>query len=80
MILRRFRTSQDRAFARAAVVEPRPLTLLFGCDSAGKSALRRCLPLVAEPITSESGPLALDGAAARGGSFFELRMSTSLAS
>jgi hypothetical protein len=72
MILRRLRTSQYRAFAREAVVELRPLTLLFGYNSAGKSALLRALPLVAESITGASGPLALDGAA-RGSSFLDVR-------
>lgn len=59
-----------RAFLDEERIELRPLTLLFGYNSAGKSSVLRLLPILA--ASSESGqsePLALDSAAGRGASF-----------
>jgi hypothetical protein len=51
----------------------RPLTLLFGYNSAGKSALLRGLPLIAASLrTQDRAPLALGCPAARDASFSDL--------
>lgn len=73
MILSGVRLRNYRAFVREVSISLRPLTLLFGYNSAGKSALLRALPLIAESIRSSSGPLALDKLAARGSTFREVR-------
>lgn len=73
MILRSVRLGDYRAFVREVSVSLRPLTLIFGYNSAGKSALLRALPLIAESIRSEIGPLALDRPVARGCTFKEVR-------
>ena len=62
-----------RAFVDEARIELRPLTLLFGYNSAGKSSILRLLPILAassDPAQSE--PLALDSTAARDASFKDL--------
>lgn len=62
-----------RAFADEARVELRPLTLLFGYNSAGKSSILRLLPILATSSESgQAGPIALDSPAARGSSFKDL--------
>lgn len=73
MSVRCVRLQSYRAFVREVAVSLRPLTLLFGYNSAGKSAILRALPLIAESIRSSSGPLALDGRAAQESTFRELR-------
>lgn len=73
MRLASFSVHNYRAFADSTAIELRPLTLLFGYNSAGKSALLRWLPIVAastEPDATTA--LALDSAAARGATFDEL--------
>jgi hypothetical protein len=70
MILRGFRLRNYRAFVREVSVPLRPLTLLFGFNSAGKSAVLRALPLIAESIRGTGGPLALGGKAVAGSNFF----------
>jgi hypothetical protein len=63
-----------RSFAGEHRVELRPLTLLFGDNSAGKSALARALPLLADAAGPYSkGPLPLDSAALGGSGFRDLR-------
>src|SRR5262245_32693289 len=62
-----------RSFVDATSIELRPLTLLFGYNSAGKSAALRVLPLVAASTEPKQvAPLALDTDAARGASFKDL--------
>lgn len=63
-----------RSFARSTRVEFRPLTLVFGRNSAGKSALLRALPLLAASFEANRvlNPLALESEAARGASFRDL--------
>src|SRR5262249_27094883 len=55
----------------------RPLTVLFGKNSAGKSALLRAVPLVgascAGAAANRTGPLALEHAAAMGARYTDLR-------
>ncbi len=63
-----------RSFADATRLELRPVTLLFGVNNAGKSALLRALPLLGDSVAMEgSGPLDLESDALRGGSFHDLR-------
>jgi hypothetical protein len=63
-----------RAFGQRATLELRPLTLLFGYNSRGKSALARALPLLAASVNKDaSGPLNTRADAARGATFPELR-------
>jgi len=75
MLLRGVRLQNYRAFVREVTISLRPLTLIFGYNSAGKSALLRALPLIAESIRSETGPLSLGGTgrASRGGTFRDVR-------
>ena len=49
-----------RSFADAIRLELRPVTLLFGVNNAGKSALLRALPLLGDSVGIDgSGPLNL---------------------
>lgn len=58
-----------RCFYERARLELRPLTLLYGRNSVGKSALLRLLPLISASVEGRStAPLDLSHAAARGGS------------
>ncbi len=63
-----------RSFLEPVTLELRPITLLFGINNAGKSALLRALPLVADSAAGKiSTPLDLESAALRGASFQDLR-------
>jgi predicted ATPase len=63
-----------RAFAEPVHFEMRPVTLLYGVNNAGKSALLRALPLLADSLGGDvAGPLNLESPAMRGGSFADLR-------
>lgn len=63
-----------RSFADPVRLELRPVTLLFGINNAGKSALLRALPLLGDSVGMEgSGPLDLESRALRGASFHDLR-------
>lgn len=63
-----------RSFAGEHRVELRPLTLLFGDNSAGKSALARALPLLADAAGPYAkGPLPLESLALGGSGFGDLR-------
>lgn len=74
MVLTRFSVENYRSFYEKTAIELRPLTLLFGYNSVGKSALMRTLPLLAASVESTSAdPLALRSAAARGATFSDLR-------
>lgn len=70
-----------RGFVDEAVLELAPVTLLFGRNSAGKSALLRALPLMAASAgptrPNRTGPLALEHNAAMGASYDEVRSSLS---
>ncbi|MHC2334939.1 hypothetical protein [Bradyrhizobium sp. USDA 4454] len=62
-----------RAFAKSEEIELRPLTLLYGFNSVGKSALLRALPLIAASSTGLSSiPIDLEAPIARGASFANL--------
>lgn len=72
MRLRSYTVEGYKAFADETEVELRPLTLLYGYNHVGKSALLRVLPLLAESVGSLSGPLALQSEAIRDASFASL--------
>lgn len=62
-----------RSFAESTEIELRPLTLFFGYNNSGKSALLRGLVLLAESLkASNSGAIALRHPAARESRFAEL--------
>lgn len=62
-----------RSFATPTRLELRPVTLLFGENNVGKSALLRILPILGDSTgPAASGPLELESPAARGSSFQEL--------
>lgn len=62
-----------RAFADPTPLELRPITLLYGRNSAGKSALLRALPLIGDSVAEgASSPLDLSGDAGRGSSFLDV--------
>ncbi len=71
-MLTSFAVTNYRSFVDQTRIELRPLTLLFGPNNAGKSALLRVLPLIADSILDAGrSPLKL-GAANRGGGFEDL--------
>ncbi|WP_437894430.1 AAA family ATPase [Sorangium sp. So ce124] len=70
MAITSFSVERYRSFAARTSVTLKPLTLLFGYNSAGKSALARALPLVAASCGGAAfGPLALDAGVARGATY-----------
>lgn len=64
-MLTAFTVENYRAFKRAQRIECRPLTLFFGQNSSGKSALLRFLPLLAESLGRGNTPLYLGGEVGR---------------
>lgn len=66
-----------RCFVAPATIELRPLTVLFGKNSAGKSTISRALPLLAASCgpssANRTGPLALEHPAAMGVRYADLR-------
>lgn len=50
-----------RSFCGEHVLELRPLTLVYGTNNAGKSALVRSIPLIADSLGGELDALNLDG-------------------
>jgi len=67
-----FSVENYRAFARRQEIEIRPLTLFFGWNSGGKSALVRFLPLLAESVRVGGPPIWLAGEVGRGATWPEL--------
>ncbi|HHH11291.1 MAG TPA: hypothetical protein ENK23_04365, partial [Sorangium sp.] len=62
-----------RAFARPQQLQLRPLTLLYGRNNAGKSALVRLLPIIEASLDLQlTTPLNLDAPAAGDSSFARL--------
>jgi hypothetical protein len=59
-MLKSFSVTNYRAFARQQTIECRPLTLFFGRNSSGKSALIRFLPLLVESFQANA-PIYLGG-------------------
>lgn len=64
-MLKSFSVENYRSFARRQQVELRPLTLFFGWNSGGKSALLRFLPLISESVHVGGPPIWLGGAVGR---------------
>lgn len=68
-----FEVENYRSFRRRTRIELRPLTLLFGYNSSGKSALLRTLPLIGISADDEfRAPLNLNTEAARQSGFSDL--------
>ncbi|MBC3918055.1 ATP-binding protein [Undibacterium sp. CY18W] len=67
-----FTVENYRAFAREQNIEIRPLTLFFGWNSGGKSALIRFLPLLVESIKANGPPIWLAGEVGRDSTWPEL--------
>jgi predicted ATPase len=65
--------SNYRSFAKPFRLELRPITLLYGHNNTGKSALIRLLALIADSIRADSGAaLDLSGPAGRGATFSDV--------
>lgn len=72
MVIRELRVQNYKGFRDAQRVELRPLTLFYGENSAGKSALVRLLPWIAESMADpRPGPM-MDGEVAREALWFDL--------
>lgn len=67
-----FSVEKYRSFKRRTRIEVRPLTLVFGYNASGKSALLRMLPLLRDTLKSESVGIHMGLEAGRGGSFPQL--------
>lgn len=72
MSLTAFSVEKYRSFKRRTRIEVRPLTLVFGYNATGKSALLRMLPLLRDTLKSESVGINMGLEAGRGGSFPQL--------
>lgn len=72
MQLTSFSVENYRAFARRQDIDLRPLTLFFGWNSGGKSALVRFLPLLSESIRGITPPICLAGEVGRQATWAEL--------
>lgn len=72
-MLTAFTVENYRSFLEKTRIELRPLTLLFGYNNSGKSALVRALPLLADSMRSDAtGPLNMGSEAVRGSVFGDL--------
>jgi hypothetical protein len=71
-MLSAFRVRKYRCFAEWNEIKLRPLTLVFGYNNVGKSALIRFLPGLAESVRADVGPLHLGGSAFRDASFSDV--------
>lgn len=73
-MLTSFSVENYRAFSRRQDIDIRPLTLFFGWNSSGKSALIRFLPLLAESVrvNGTGAPIWLSGDIGRGTTWPEL--------
>ncbi len=83
MIIQSFALKNYRSFVDRTTIELRPLTLLYGYNNSGKSALLRALPLIVDSLPLSmfgsnpspwrpNTPLALDSSTMRGSSFSDL--------
>ncbi len=63
-----------RSFADIQKIDLRPVTLFFGINNSGKSALIRLLKIISDSVHPEaSGALELESRAARGSTFKDIR-------
>ena len=60
-MLKSFSVENYKAFAREQEIELKPITVFFGWNSGGKSALLRFLPLLSESLLNGESPLWLEG-------------------
>lgn len=65
MLIRSFEVQNYKGFRDLQAVELAPLTLFYGENSSGKSALLRLLPWIAESMTDRRAGPTLDGAVGR---------------
>jgi len=73
MPIQSFTLKNYRSFVDRTTIELRPLTLLFGYNNSGKSALLRALPLLADSLNGQSStPINMESPALRESSFSEL--------
>ena len=72
MPLRSFAVERYRGFRERTRIEVRPLTLIFGYNSAGKSALLRLLPLVRDTMREHREPIFMGSQVLRQASFTDL--------
>jgi predicted ATPase len=72
MPLKSITVQRYRAFKERTAIELRPITLLFGYNSVGKSALIRLLPLIRDSLLHRNDPVFLGSEAIRGASFSDL--------
>jgi hypothetical protein len=71
--LHEIKISGYRSFADLADLKLRPLTLIYGKNNAGKSALLRLLPILADSVSERAeSPLDLSGPAGRGASYLDI--------
>jgi predicted ATPase len=71
--LRSISAARYRSFATPVELELRPLTLLYGRNSSGKSTLLRLLPILADSVDARAGaPLELSGAVGGESGFHDL--------
>lgn len=71
-MLKSFSIENYRAFAKPQEVELKPITLIFGWNSGGKSALVRFLPLLSESIENQGAPIWLSGEVGRQATWDEI--------
>ena len=72
MPLRSFTVERYRGFRERTRIELRPLTLVFGYNSAGKSALLRLLPLLRDTLRERREPIFMGSDVLRQASFTDL--------
>ncbi|WP_323931797.1 AAA family ATPase [Aeromonas caviae] len=60
-MLKSFAVENYKAFAKKQVIDLKPITVFFGWNSGGKSALLRFLPLLSESLNNGKSPLWLEG-------------------
>lgn len=60
-MLKSFSVENYKAFAREQEIQLKPITVFFGWNSGGKSALLRFLPLLSESLLNGESPLWLEG-------------------
>lgn len=71
--LQEIKISGYRSFADLTTLKLRPLTLIYGRNNAGKSALLRLLPILADSVSERAeSPLDLSGPAGRGASYLDI--------
>jgi predicted ATPase len=73
MSIQSFTLKNYRSFVDRTTIELRPLTLLYGYNNSGKSALLRALPLIADSLSgTQNTPIEMRSASVRGCHFGDL--------